>query len=89
MKWKRHNKQKNVLNHRLESIGRALFLIMIGSFWLWNPENRVPESFWLIGIGVIMLGLNAVSWKPCKGFYDSPIRIRAHSSGFLIPVLIT
>jgi hypothetical protein len=46
-----------VLNIRLEEIGWALFLIMIGSLWL-LPEGRIPSHAWLIGAGLIMLGVN-------------------------------
>jgi cytosine/uracil/thiamine/allantoin permease len=45
------------LNHRLETISWGLFLIMLGGFAL---LKSVPEGTWLIGAGVIMLGLNAV-----------------------------
>jgi hypothetical protein len=45
------------LNRRLETIGWGLFLIMIGGFAL---VKGVPEGTWLIGAGLIMLGLNAV-----------------------------
>ena len=53
--------RKSTLNKRLETIGWALFLIMIGSIWL-VPKERVPEGTWLIGTGVIMLGLNAARY---------------------------
>jgi hypothetical protein len=49
--------KKNTLNERLESIGWALFLIMIGGIGL-VPDAMVPEEAWLIGVGLIMLGLN-------------------------------
>lgn len=49
--------RKIKLNQRLESVGWALFLIMIGGLGL-VPEEQVPEGTWLIGIGLIMLGLN-------------------------------
>lgn len=45
------------LNRRLETVGWGLFLIMLGGFAL---VKSVPEGTWLIGAGVIMLGLNAV-----------------------------
>ena len=48
---------KRELNHRLETISWGLFLIMLGGFAL---LQSVPEGTWLIGAGVIMLGLNAV-----------------------------
>ncbi len=49
--------RKQDLNRRLETIGWGLFLIMIGGFAL---AKEVPEGTWLIGAGLIMLGLNAV-----------------------------
>jgi len=49
--------RKQDLNRRLETISWGLFLIMIGGFAL---VSGVPEGTWLIGAGLIMLGLNAV-----------------------------
>ncbi|HEY4946163.1 MAG TPA: hypothetical protein VIH94_08460 [Candidatus Limnocylindrales bacterium] len=48
---------KHELNRRLESISWGLFLIMLGGFAL---LKSVPEGTWLVGAGVIMLGLNAL-----------------------------
>ncbi len=48
---------KQELNQRLEAISWGLFLIMLGGFAL---VRNVPEGTWLLGAGVIMLGLNAV-----------------------------
>jgi hypothetical protein len=48
---------KRELNRRLETVGWGLFLIMLGGFAL---VKEVPEGTWLIGAGLIMLGLNAV-----------------------------
>jgi hypothetical protein len=48
---------KQVLNKRLETASWGLFLIMLGGFAL---VKTVPEGTWLVGAGVIMLGLNAV-----------------------------
>jgi cytosine/uracil/thiamine/allantoin permease len=48
---------KRELNGRLETISWGLFLIMLGGFAL---LPSVKEGTWLIGAGVIMLGLNAV-----------------------------
>ena len=53
--------QKGVLNKRLEAIGWGLFLIMIGGIWL-VPDEQVPQGTWLIGAGLIMLGLNGVRY---------------------------
>jgi presenilin-like A22 family membrane protease len=49
--------RKQELNRRLETVSWGLFLIMLGGFAL---LKGVPEGTWLIGAGVIMLGLNAV-----------------------------
>ena len=48
---------KHDLNRRLETTSWGLFLIMLGGFAL---LPSVPEGTWLLGAGVIMLGLNAV-----------------------------
>lgn len=48
---------EQLLNKRLEGIAWALFLIMIGGLGL-VPKSQVPEGVWLIGVGLIMLGLN-------------------------------
>jgi hypothetical protein len=53
--------KKQVLNKRLEAIGWGLFLIMLGGFGL-VPSEQVPEGIWSIGVGVIMLGLNATRY---------------------------
>jgi hypothetical protein len=45
------------LNRRLETLSWGLFLIMLGGLAL---VRDVPEGTWLLGTGVIMLGLNAV-----------------------------
>lgn len=49
--------RKRDLNRRLETVSWGLFLIMLGGFAL---VSGVPEGTWLIGAGLIMLGLNAV-----------------------------
>jgi len=52
---------KKDLNNRLEAIGWGLFLIMIGGLWL-VPDAMVPAGSWLIGVGLIMLGLNVARY---------------------------
>ena len=52
---------QRALNKRLETIGWALFLIMIGGLGL-VPKDQVPEGIWLIGVGLIMLGLNVARY---------------------------
>lgn len=47
---------KDTLDRRLDGIGWALFLIMIGGLML---LPAVPSGTWLIGAGLIMLGINA------------------------------
>jgi hypothetical protein len=44
---------------RLDDIGWAVFLIMTGVIWL-IPETSLPRGTWLIGTGLLLLGLNAV-----------------------------
>ena len=51
-----NQKQKDTLDKRLDAIGWALFFIMIGGLWL-APEGMLPEGTWLIGTGVIILGM--------------------------------
>jgi len=48
--------EKMALDKRLDALGWGLFLIMIGGLWL-APEGWVPEGTWLIGTGIIILGL--------------------------------
>ena len=45
------------LNKRLEAIGWGLFLILLGGIWL-APKGTIPEGTWLIGVGLILVGLN-------------------------------
>ena len=49
--------RKQDLNRRLETVSWGLFLIMLGGFAL---VPGVPEGTWLIGAGIIMLGLNGI-----------------------------
>lgn len=53
--------EKAELNKRLESVGWGLFLIMIGGIAL-APQSLVPQGVWAIGVGIIMLGLNAARY---------------------------
>lgn len=53
--------EKAALNKRLETIAWGLFLIMLGGFAL-VPDELVAKGFWSIGVGVIMLGLNATRY---------------------------
>ena len=52
---------KLALNKRIEAVGWGLFLIMIGGIAL-IPDNQVPNGLWLIGAGLIMIGVNVVRY---------------------------
>ena len=49
------------LNKRLEDSGWGFFLLLIGALLL-LPSDLVPQGAWLIGAGVIMLGLNLIRY---------------------------
>lgn len=53
--------EKQALNKRLETMGWGLFLIMLGGQAL-VPGEQVPEGVWTVGVGLIMLGLNAARY---------------------------
>lgn len=56
------NVQEEDLGQRLDAIGWGLFLLMLGGLWLVPQEWGVPEGTWLIGTGVIVLGLSLVRY---------------------------
>ncbi len=56
------NESKAVLNKRLETAAWGLFLIMLGGF-MFVPETTLKKGVWSIGVGGIMLGLNAVRYS--------------------------
>jgi hypothetical protein len=56
-----HGPRSAAWNERLNNIGWGLFLIIIGVTWL-GPEVEEPLGIWLIGAGLIMLGLNVVRY---------------------------
>jgi CHASE2 domain-containing sensor protein len=51
-------KKKAVLD-KINGIGLALFVLMIGGLLL-MPKGTLPETTWLIGAGVILIGGNVV-----------------------------
>jgi hypothetical protein len=53
--------EKVVLNKRLESVFWGLFLIMLGG-WALIPDETIPKGAWSIGVGLLLLGLNAVRY---------------------------
>jgi len=62
--------EKAALNKRLETIAWGLFLIMLGGFAL-VPDSITPKGAWALGVGLIMLGLNAARYL-----------LKIHMSGF-------
>ena len=75
--------QNRTLELQLERIGWALFLIMIGGLAL-LPAGRVPAGAWLVGVGLIMVGMNVVRHR--KGIRSSGfttlLGIAAMAAGF-------
>ncbi len=55
------NARKAALSRRLEGIGWGALLITIGTIWL-VPEKQVPPGSWLMAVGIILLGLNAIRY---------------------------
>jgi len=52
---------KAALNKRMETMAWGAFLIMLGGF-MFVPQEIVQGGWWSIGVGVIMLGLNAARY---------------------------
>lgn len=55
------NPEKAALNKRMETIAWGFFLVMLGGFAL-VPGDVLPKGLWSVGVGVIMLGLNAARY---------------------------
>ncbi|MGD8245615.1 MAG: hypothetical protein PVI63_10530 [Anaerolineae bacterium] len=53
--------EKAAFNKRLETIAWGCFLVMLGGF-AFIPEQIIAGGSWSIGVGVIMLGLNAARY---------------------------
>ncbi len=53
--------EKAALNKRLETTFWGLFLIMLGG-WALVPAATIPKGAWSIGVGLLMLGLNATRY---------------------------
>ncbi len=53
--------EKAALNKRLETTFWGLFLIMLGG-WALIPEATIPKGAWSIGVGLLMLSLNATRY---------------------------
>ena len=52
---------KTALNKRLETTFWGLFLIMLGG-WALIPAETIPKGAWSIGVGLLLLGLNATRY---------------------------
>jgi hypothetical protein len=53
--------RKVVLSKRLENFGWGVLLVTLGVIWL-MPDTQVPPGSWLIAVGLILLGLNAIRY---------------------------
>jgi hypothetical protein len=53
--------QKAALNKRLETMAWGAFLVMLGGF-MFVPQEIISGGWWPIGVGLIMLGLNAARY---------------------------
>lgn len=53
--------QKVALNKRLETMAWGAFLVMLGGF-MFVPQEIISGGWWPIGVGLIMLGLNAARY---------------------------
>lgn len=53
--------EKAALNKRLEGVAWGAFLVMFGGYML-VPHTIIARGVWSIGVGAIMLGLNAARY---------------------------
>lgn len=53
--------ERAALNKRLETVAWGAFLILLGGF-MFVPEEIIKGGWWSIGVGLIMLGLNAARY---------------------------
>jgi len=84
---------QRALSRRLDELAWALFLILIGAIWLMSA-GTVPEGAWLVGAGLILLGISAV--RSLKGIKMSGFAIvlgvlalvagLGHLAGVKVPV---
>jgi hypothetical protein len=72
---------KAALNKRLEGMAWGAFLIMIGGMAL-VPGDQINEGWWSVGVGVILLGLNATR-------YFNRMRMSGFTTALGIIALIT
>jgi hypothetical protein len=84
---------QRAVSRRLDELAWALFLILVGAIWL-LPAGTVPEGTWLVGAGLILLGINAI--RSLKGIKVSGFAIvlgvlalvagLGHLAGVKVPV---
>ena len=72
---------KAVLNKQLEASAWGLFLIMLGGL-AFIPDEQVNQGWWSVGVGIILLGLNATRYL--KG-----IRMSGFTTALGIIALVT
>ena len=53
--------EKAALNKRLETIAWGCFLVLLGGF-MFVPGEIIKGGWWSIGVGLVMLGLNAARY---------------------------
>ena len=53
---------KVALNKRLQTGAWGVFLIMLGGM-AFIPDEQVNEGWWSVGVGLILLGLNAARYR--------------------------
>jgi hypothetical protein len=72
------------LDRRLEDIGWGLFFTLIGLVWL-VPLEWVPDGAPLMGIGLILLALNAIRWykKIAVHVLSTALGVLALAGGFV------
>jgi cytosine/uracil/thiamine/allantoin permease len=63
---------QRAVSKRFDELAWALFLILIGAIWL-LPAETVPEGTWLVGAGLILLGMSAA--RALKGIKVSGFAI--------------
>ena len=55
------DEEKAALNKRIETMAWGAFLVMLGGF-MFVPEEIIKGGWWSIGVGLILLGLNAARY---------------------------
>ncbi len=74
--------ERSALDRLLERIGWGLFLLLIGGLLL-VPQGQVPEGAWLLGAGVILLGVNVARYLNgiAPSYFTSILGILALAGG--------